>query len=188
MGALIIQRLGRGRTTRLEALFSQALIILAVVNTVWATDLLSRATALDLRMPLGLALVVLILVHAWVGLKAEVLVRLSTVSFCCSAVMFFLSIRLLASYTWPDHDNAFGLFQTVLIAGMAVLMLALGRWRRMRDWSYLGYLGLVVLGAKVVFWDLSALDGAYVVGAVFVLGLTAAATSLLLRLWKVEEG
>ncbi len=177
LGALITQRLGRGRGARLEPMLAQLMIVAAA-----ATCLLSNAPASPTWAAAALGLTVLLLVHARAARAEERTAWLCTISLCMGAIVFYVAASLLAG---QHLTNALGLFRTGLLAIMAVLALGLRRlWGELR---YVGFAGLILLGAKVVFWDLAHLDGPYLVGAVLTLGVTAAFASLLQRLWKSRE-
>lgn len=178
LGALVVQRLGRARAVRLEPALALLLVVAATL-----TSLLAGAASWPppWRAVAALGLALLLVAHTRAA-RGEQTWR-STISFCCLAVLvYFSSLRLAGLYLTV---GALGLLQTGLLACMSVLALGLGRW--WPELRYAGYAGLALLGAKVVLWDMSLLDGPFLVGAVLILGVTAAVTSLLLRLWRARD-
>ena len=95
-------------------------------------------------------------------------------------VVAFASLRLTAG-DLPGKGDAFQLAQTLLVAGLSMLGLVLGKKIQVRSIFIAGFIGFAVLVARVVFCDLSMLRGFLLLLSVSSLGLTSVVASLSLR-------
>jgi hypothetical protein len=106
--------------------------------------------------------------------------HLSPVLLAAGLVLLFDTLSRLARHLLGSSP-VFAIAQTVLLAASSTLVVGVGRARGHRPLATLGLLGVCLLAAKSLLWDLAVLEGAFLVASVTTLGLAAAATSLLLR-------
>ena len=97
-----------------------------------------------------------------------------------AVVMAMAGLQLVIFVLRPD-PSATALVLTVLLGLAATLMLLIGKRLSLVVPLYLGAALLLSLIAKVLFWDIVKLEGAYVVGSVLSLGVAAGLSALIVK-------
>lgn len=182
--ALALQRVGLAVHRGLGRVLSSALVLAATVVAVKQGSTLVDAHGPAGPLLLGAVTTALIALHFVEGIREDASSRVGEVfavlSLACAAVLVFSLARLVVLRHLGPSPAA-ELAQTVVSALLASTALVFGRWRRLRGVVSLGLLGIVVVAAKVVVWDIPRLEGGYAVGSVLVLGVAALGTSIALR-------
>lgn len=170
--AVVVQRVGSSMAPGLAARLSGALLVVAVAQAGAVMVPSQSASAAGL----GLVVSALALMH-YQGAPGR---WLRALSLLCALAPLYLAGRVVAWRTL-GQGSAFVLAQSLMLCSAAVAMLWLGRWRHRPEVVSVGVLLVLVLGARILLWDMARLEGGFLVGAVLLLGVAALVTSLVLR-------
>ena len=187
--ALVVQHVSQARRIGGGVHLSSFLIVIGTSVTVARGGLLNLDGGV-VPIFLGLLLAILALLHDW---RCEMDRRrssdqtappLSSLAqlfvLACAAVAVFLSLRI-AVHRLVDHQMAEVCAQTAMWALLCLLTLAAGRFTGRTHATWLGVVGVAVLGLKVLLRDLSMLEGGYLLASVLGFGFAALVSAVMLR-------
>jgi hypothetical protein len=183
--SLLQQRIGLAVASGSGRILSHLMVVIAVTVALSMGGLLSAPDATLLsRILMGGGLGLAALIHYWTCVRREEDERIergmAPLSLVSAVLVTFCTLRLVSSHLL-GHDQAYKLSLSLLLGGLSLAALLVGRWSGLRATSSLGLIGIILLAAKVLVWDLAELEGVYLVISVLNLGFAALITSLILK-------
>jgi hypothetical protein len=171
-GSLVLLLTGSGRTAQqpgLAALAAAALAAAALAHHRWCRRHSPPAGSIA---------------FAFLGSGDRCAVALLTASLAGSFFLLRTGALIVVGADTPEAGNVFSGIQSVIITVSAMALLALAFSRRSTELRSVGVLVTLVGAAKVVIYDLVALQGVPRVVSIFSFGLLAAVASVVFGRWQ----
>lgn len=180
--ALVMQRLGRKRQSESLRTLSSLLLVEGLGLLLWRQGVFEAAPRLAWALPLTAGYALLALLHYLGDLRHGALLLerwRAALSLACGLLSIVCGVRLVLPLV--ASETVVTVAQGVLLGAVSLLTLYAGRRGQLPEAVALGLLGIALMGAKALAWDILKLDGGPMLAGVVFFGLATGATSLILR-------
>lgn len=106
--------------------------------------------------------------------------RLALAPFVAGLVAAFAAVRV-AGFLWLGSGDGFTVFQSIAVASLVGLLLLWSLWRRAAEARWVAVCALVLVAAKIAFWDLFVLPPGHAMASVAALAGVTGAAALVAR-------